>query len=90
MEKVLLYDLESLTDKNSKDWQYHFDLIKGNLTDYISKNKDTIADLNDDLYYVRQLLTETKDKISRRNMQIKDLKEGFCKHKSLCEKATIV
>ena len=33
--KVLMYDLESLKDnrKDRRDFEYHFDLLKGNLKD---------------------------------------------------------
>jgi len=42
LKKVIFYDLEALKDcfitKNQKDFNYHFDLLKGNLKDLFKDN----------------------------------------------------
>lgn len=74
MLKILLYDLEALTDKNSKDWDYHFNLLKDNLTDFIHTLKDKLAKYKRIMQDNGKVIVKQQDKLRRRNMQIKDLK----------------
>ena len=42
LKTIILYDLEALKDcfitNNEKDFNYHFELLKGNLQDLFNKN----------------------------------------------------
>ena len=61
MKNILFYDLEALTDKESKDWQYHFNLLKGNLTDYINQNNNIIRRQNAQLKNLKEKLQSAYD-----------------------------
>jgi len=45
IKDIIFYDLEALKDsrKNKKEFDYHFELLKGNLKDFFKKNENNIT-----------------------------------------------